>query len=74
MVSGIAKVLNDDDEFLVRINESTYIKAGCKHRLENPGMFNLVMIEVQTGDYLGEDDIQRFDDVYQRAHLSAVPA
>ena len=66
VVSGIAKVLNDDDEFLVRINESTYIKAGCKHRLENPGMFNLVMIEVQTGDYLGEDDIVRFEDIYGR--------
>lgn len=66
VVSGIAKVLNDDREFLVRINESTYIKAGCRHRLENPGMFNLIMIEVQTGDYLGEDDIVRFEDIYGR--------
>ncbi|MDA9271993.1 mannose-1-phosphate guanylyltransferase/mannose-6-phosphate isomerase [bacterium] len=66
VVSGIAKVHNDNEEFFVRINESTYIKAGCKHRLENPGSLDLIMIEVQTGDYLGEDDIVRFDDVYGR--------
>lgn len=66
VVSGIAKVHNDNEEFFVRVNESTYIKAGCKHRLENPGGLDLIMIEVQTGDYLGEDDIVRFDDVYGR--------
>ncbi len=66
VVSGIAKVINDDREFFVRVNESTYIKAGAKHRLENPGSLKLVMIEVQTGDYLGEDDIVRFEDVYGR--------
>ncbi|TIN75350.1 MAG: mannose-1-phosphate guanylyltransferase/mannose-6-phosphate isomerase, partial [Mesorhizobium sp.] len=46
---------------------STYIPCGHKHRLENPGVLPLVMIEVQSGEYLGEDDIVRFDDVYGRA-------
>lgn len=66
VVNGIAKVVNGDNEFLVRVNESTYIPAGCKHRLENPGVLELVMIEVQSGDYLGEDDIVRFQDNYGR--------
>jgi mannose-1-phosphate guanylyltransferase/mannose-6-phosphate isomerase len=60
VVSGMARVVNGDGEFFVRPNESTYIPAGCKHRLENPGVLDLVMIEVQSGDYLGEDDIVRF--------------
>lgn len=67
VVSGMAKVTKGEEEFFVRINESTYIPAGCKHRLENPGVLNLVMIEVQNGDYLGEDDIIRFQDNYGRA-------
>jgi mannose-1-phosphate guanylyltransferase / mannose-6-phosphate isomerase len=67
VVSGMAKVVNGDDELFVRTNESTYIPAGHKHRLENPGMLNLVMIEVQSGEYLGEDDIVRFQDTYGRA-------
>lgn len=67
VVSGIAKVVNGEKEFLVRKNESTYIPAGHRHRLENPGMLELVMIEVQSGDYLGEDDIVRIEDVYGRA-------
>jgi len=67
VVSGMAKVLNGDQELFVRTNESTYIPAGYKHRLENPGMLNLVMIEVQSGAYLGEDDIVRFEDTYERA-------
>ena len=67
VVSGTAKVVNGDREFLVRKNESTYIPAGHKHRLENPGVLDLVMIEVQSGDYLGEDDIVRFEDKYGRA-------
>ena len=50
----------------VSTNESTYIPAGHKHRLENPGVLDLVMIEVQSGDYLGEDDIVRFQDNYGR--------
>jgi mannose-1-phosphate guanylyltransferase / mannose-6-phosphate isomerase len=66
VVSGTAKVTNDDKSFLVSANESTYIPIGTKHRLENPGIVDLVMIEVQCGDYLGEDDIVRFSDVYGR--------
>ncbi|MDP2783775.1 MAG: mannose-1-phosphate guanylyltransferase/mannose-6-phosphate isomerase [Sulfurimicrobium sp.] len=67
VVSGTASIVNDDKEMLVRTNESTYIPIGHKHRLENPGLTDLVMIEVQSGEYLGEDDIVRFDDVYGRA-------
>lgn len=67
VVSGMAKVVNGDQEIFVRTNESTYIPAGHKHRLENPGVLDLVMIEVQSGEYLGEDDIVRFQDVYGRA-------
>lgn len=66
VVSGMAKVINGDVENFVRTNESTYIPAGHKHRLENPGVVDLVMIEVQSGEYLGEDDIVRFNDVYGR--------
>lgn len=66
VVSGIAKVVNGNDVFFVRANESTYIPAGSKHRLENPGVLELIMIEVQSGDYLGEDDIVRFEDNYGR--------
>ena len=66
VVSGMARVVNGDKEILVRTNESTYIPAGHKHRLENPGLLNLVMIEVQCGEYLGEDDIVRFQDNYGR--------
>jgi mannose-1-phosphate guanylyltransferase/mannose-6-phosphate isomerase len=67
VVSGMAKVVNGETELFVATNESTYIPAGHKHRLENPGVIDLVMIEVQSGEYLGEDDIVRFDDVYGRA-------
>jgi mannose-1-phosphate guanylyltransferase len=66
VVSGMARVVNGQQELFVQTNESTYIPAGHKHRLENPGMLPLVMIEVQSGEYLGEDDIVRFDDVYGR--------
>jgi mannose-1-phosphate guanylyltransferase/mannose-6-phosphate isomerase len=66
VVSGMARVVNGDRELLVNTNESTYIPAGHKHRLENPGVLNLVMIEVQSGEYLGEDDIVRFEDNYGR--------
>ncbi|MBN4666572.1 mannose-1-phosphate guanylyltransferase/mannose-6-phosphate isomerase [Pandoraea nosoerga] len=66
VVSGMAQVVNGDREFLVNTNESTYIPAGHKHRLANPGRLPLVIIEVQSGGYLGEDDIKRFDDVYGR--------
>ena len=66
VVSGRARVVNGQQELFVQTNESNYIPAGHKHRLENPGMLPLILIEVQTGEYLGEDDIVRFDDVYGR--------
>lgn len=66
VVSGTAVVTLDDQEFLLRPNESTYIKMGQVHRLENRGCIDLVMIEVQSGEYTGEDDIVRFEDIYQR--------
>ncbi|MDD5057506.1 MAG: mannose-1-phosphate guanylyltransferase/mannose-6-phosphate isomerase [Sideroxydans sp.] len=66
VVSGMARVVNGEREIFVNTNESTYIPAGHKHRLENPGLLPLVMIEVQSGEYLGEDDIVRFEDVYGR--------
>jgi mannose-1-phosphate guanylyltransferase len=67
VVSGTAKVTNGDDTFLVTENESTYIPIGQIHALENPGKVELEMIEVQSGSYLGEDDIVRFEDKYGRA-------
>ncbi|MFT6919594.1 MAG: mannose-1-phosphate guanylyltransferase [Cognaticolwellia sp.] len=66
VVSGTAKVTNGDKTFLVTENESTYIPLGQIHALENPGVLPLELIEVQTGSYLGEDDIVRFDDKYGR--------
>jgi len=66
VVDGIAKVVNGDRNLLIATNESTFIPAGHKHRLENPGKIDLVMIEVQSGAYLGEDDIVRFEDHYGR--------
>lgn len=66
VVSGMAKVTNGDNVVLLDENESTYITAGSRHRLENPGTIPLELIEVQIGSYLGEDDIVRFDDDYGR--------
>lgn len=66
VVSGTAKIQNGTAQCLLLTNQSTYIEAGTPHRLENPGMCDLVMIEVQSGAYLGEDDIVRFDDQYGR--------
>jgi mannose-1-phosphate guanylyltransferase / mannose-6-phosphate isomerase len=66
VVSGTAKVTVGDKILLLSENESTYIPLGTTHRLENPGKLALEMIEVQSGSYLGEDDIVRFDDVYGR--------
>lgn len=66
VVSGMARVVNGDQEQFINRNESTYIPAGHRHRLENPGLLDLVMIEVQSGEYLGEDDIVRFEDAYGR--------
>jgi mannose-1-phosphate guanylyltransferase len=67
VVSGMAVIVNDDKELMLNTNESTFIRAGHRHRLSNPGVIDLVLIEVQSGDYLGEDDIVRFEDVYGRA-------
>ena len=67
VVSGTARVTNGDKIFLVSENESTYIPIGCIHALENPGKVPLELIEVQTGSYLGEDDIVRLEDNYGRA-------
>lgn len=66
VVSGTAKVTNGDQTFLVGENESTFIPIGVTHSLENPGMIPLELIEVQSGSYLGEDDIVRFEDLYGR--------
>jgi len=66
VVRGTAQVTRGDETFLVSENESTYIPIGTKHRLENPGKVPLEIIEVQSGAYLGEDDITRFDDAYGR--------
>ncbi len=67
VVSGMAVIVNNDLELMLNTNESTFIRAGHRHRLSNPGVIDLVLIEVQSGDYLGEDDIVRFEDVYGRA-------
>jgi mannose-1-phosphate guanylyltransferase/mannose-6-phosphate isomerase len=67
VVSGTARVTCDDKVFELGANQSTFIPLGAKHRLENPGKAPLQLIEVQSGDYLGEDDIERFEDRYRRA-------
>ena len=67
VVSGTAKVTNGDQEILLTENQSTYIPIGVVHALENPGVLPLELIEVQTGSYLGEDDIVRFEDKYGRS-------
>jgi mannose-1-phosphate guanylyltransferase/mannose-6-phosphate isomerase-like protein (cupin superfamily) len=66
VVSGIAAVTKGEEVFSIKANESTYIPQGMKHRLTNEGKDNLELIEVQSGTYLGEDDIVRFEDVYGR--------
>jgi mannose-6-phosphate isomerase-like protein (cupin superfamily) len=66
VVSGTARVTRGDEVFLLTENESTYIPVGTRHRLENPGTVPLEIIEVQSGSYLGEDDIVRFEDIYNR--------
>ena len=66
VVRGTARVTRGNDTFLLTENQSTYIPLGEKHRLENPGRIPLELIEVQSGSYLGEDDITRYDDVYGR--------
>lgn len=66
VVAGTALVTRDDEQITVRENESVYLPLGCVHRLENPGRIPVTLIEVQSGPYLGEDDIVRLDDVYRR--------
>ncbi len=66
VVAGTARITRDEEEFLLEENQSTYIPVGVKHRIENPGMIPLEIIEVQSGSYLGEDDIVRFEDRYGR--------
>jgi mannose-1-phosphate guanylyltransferase/mannose-6-phosphate isomerase len=73
VVSGAALVSCDDKQFLLQENESTFIPQGSRHRLENPGKVPLHLIEVQSGPYLGEDDIVRFEDTYGRVPSSKKP-
>lgn len=72
VVSGTAQVTCDGKEFLLAEDQSTYIPLGTRHRLTNPGVIPLEMIEVQTGSYLGEDDIVRFEDIYGRSEEAQV--
>lgn len=67
VVAGTAKVTVDDEVRLISENQSVYIPLGAVHRMENPGKVPMVLIEVQTGSYLGEDDITRYDDIYARS-------
>jgi len=66
VVTGVAEVVNDQQTIHLSVNQSTYIAQNTMHRLSNPGTEPLYVIEVQTGTYLGEDDIKRFDDIYAR--------
>ena len=66
VVKGTARVTCGEETFNLHENESTYIPIGATHRLENPGNIPLEVIEIQSGSYLGEDDIVRFEDVYDR--------
>lgn len=66
VVSGTAKVTCGDKETMISTNQSTYVPKCTSHRLENPGIIPLILIEVQNGEYLGEDDIIRFQDDYAR--------
>ncbi len=67
VVSGTAKVTVDDTVSLISENQSIYVPLGAVHRMENPGKVPMVLIEVQTGAYLGEDDIKRYEDIYARS-------
>ena len=66
IVSGTAKIEINDKTFILNENESTYVPKGAKHRLSNPLSIPLILVEVQSGTYLGEDDIVRFEDKYKR--------
>jgi mannose-1-phosphate guanylyltransferase/mannose-6-phosphate isomerase len=69
-VSGTARVTRGDEVFLLEENQSAYIPVGVKHRIENPGKIPLQIIEVQSGSYLGDDDIVRLEDRYGREGTS----
>lgn len=66
VVRGTARVTRGEEVFMLTENQSTYIPIGVRHRLENPGNIPLEIIEIQSGSYLGEDDIVRFEDKYNR--------
>ena len=66
VVEGFAKVEINEKQFNLHANQSCFVPVGVKHRLSNTGETNLIIIEVQSGEYLGEDDIIRFDDIYGR--------
>ena len=66
VVKGMATVTKEDDKFILKEDESTYVPLGEIHRLENPGKIDFELIEVQSGSYLGDDDIVWFEDVYGR--------
>ena len=68
VVSGTANVEIDEEKIILHENQSSYIPIGAKHRLSNPGRIPLKLIEVQSGSYLGEDDIERFEDNYGRVY------
>jgi mannose-1-phosphate guanylyltransferase/mannose-6-phosphate isomerase len=67
VIAGTAKIVNGDQEIFLDENQSTYIAKTHRHRFENPGKIPLQIIEIQSGPYLGEDDIVRFDDMYGRS-------
>jgi mannose-6-phosphate isomerase-like protein (cupin superfamily) len=67
VVEGTAEVTRDDQVFTLSVGGSTHIPVGVRHRLHNPGLEPLILVEVQCGDYLGEDDIVRFEDRYGRS-------
>jgi mannose-6-phosphate isomerase-like protein (cupin superfamily) len=71
VVKGTARVTRGAETFSLHENESTYIPIGETHRLENPGNIPLEVIEIQSGSYLGEDDIVRFEDVYDRVRAAS---
>lgn len=62
VVSGTGRVIFDNHEIMLLPNQSTYVPMNTRHRVENPGTINLVMIEIQNGEFLGDEDIHRFDD------------
>ena len=70
VVEGTARVTIGDKVHLVSENQSVYVPLGVRHRMENPGKVPMVLIEVQTGSYLGEDDIVRYEDLYARDEIS----